>query len=411
MAQPSISLASLAQAALEAARALGFDLAAILPVAAPDPLASEAHPLGGSTISPRAASRYRAWVEQGFHGEMAYLSQADSASKRLCPENLLPGLRSILVVGINYHTTPVARALMDDPSRGAIASYAWGIDYHTVLADKLSRLAASIAVLARQPVAHRAFVDTGPVLERELADRAGLGFLGKNTCLISPGIGSWLFLGELFLSLELPASLLSHRSKNAARPSVLSCGRCSRCLQACPTGALVAPHVLDSRRCISYLTIELKGSVPRELRPLLGNRVFGCDVCQGVCPWNRRFARPTSEPGFAPGVDSIAPRLLDLLALDDDAFSRRFHGSPVRRARRRGLLRNAAVALGNWGSADAVPALVQALHDAEPLVRGHSAWALGRIQTPDARCALESALPGEANRQVRAEISLALVGR
>jgi len=410
MDQRSISPASLALEALEAASAQGFDLAAILPVIAPDSLSSQVQHLGGSTISPRTANRYRAWVGQGFHGEMAYLSRTDSASNRLCPENLLPGLRSILVVGINYHTSPVSQPPMDDPSRGVIARYAWGIDYHTVVADKLARLAASIAVAAGQPVVHKAFVDTGPVLERELAARAGLGFLGKNTCLIGPGIGSWLFLGELFLSLDLPASLL-RRSEGAADPSGLSCGRCSRCLQACPTGALVAPHVLDSRRCISYLTIELKGSVPRELRPLLGNRVFGCDVCQEVCPWNRRFALPTSESCFFPGVDSMAPRLLDLLALDGEAFRRRFHGSPVRRAGRRGLLRNAAVALGNWGSADAVPTLVQALHDSDPLVREHAAWALGRIQTPDARRALQSALPDEPDRQASAEIGLALAAR
>jgi epoxyqueuosine reductase len=258
-------------------------------------------------------------------------------------------------------------------------------------------------------------VDTSPILERELASQAGLGFIGKNTNLIHPRLGSWLFLGELLCTQDLlpirePAQ---HGREGAVAAQVAvegTCGRCTRCLDTCPTGALVAPYVLDARRCISYLTIELKGPIPRHLRPLLGNHIFGCDICQEVCPWNRRFARPTGEPAFQPQADRIAPRLADLMALDDDDFRQRFRRSPVKRAKRRGLLRNVSVALGNWGDPSAVPALVHGLGDAEPLVRGHAAWALGRIGTAEARRALHEGLAEEGDEWVREEMALALEG-
>jgi epoxyqueuosine reductase len=233
-----------------------------------------------------------------------------------------------------------------------------------------------------------------------LGARAGLGFVGKNTNLIHPRLGSWLFLGEVLLPVELPAE------EPTAEPG--TCGQCTRCLEACPTGALVAPYVLDARRCISYLTIELKGPIPHELRPLMGNRIFGCDICQEVCPWNRRFAQRTIEAAFQPWPDSIAPHLLDLMALDEEGFRQRFRGSPVGRAKRRGLLRSVATALGNWGDPSALPALAQALEDAEPLIRGHAAWALGRIGSRKARRALGGALSGESDVWVRGEIELSL---
>jgi epoxyqueuosine reductase len=226
-----------------------------------------------------------------------------------------------------------------------------------------------------------------------------LGFTGKNTCLIHPQLGSWLFLGELLLDVELAPS---------TPISGLGCGTCGRCLEACPTGALVAPHVLDARRCISYLTIELRGAIPHDLRPLVGNRVFGCDICQEVCPW-QRFARPAEEPTFqAPVPERVAPPLLGLIGLDDTAFRQRYRHTPLWRARRRGLLRNTAVALGNWGDPRAVPALAQALSDPEALVRGHAAWALGRIGTRAARAALEAARPREEDPSSRSEIEMAL---
>jgi epoxyqueuosine reductase len=241
-------------------------------------------------------------------------------------------------------------------------------------------LAEFVESRSGKALASRAYVDTGPVLERDLAARAGLGFIGKNTLLIHPRLGSWLFLGELLLDLDLPPIGPDFSGPGGARPVHGTCGRCTRCLDACPTGALVAPYILDARRCLSYLTIELKGSIPPDLRPLLGNHILGCDVCQQVCPWNRRFARPSHEPGFQPRPGALAPSLLDLMALDDEGFRQRFRGSPVTRANRRGLLRNVAVALGNWGDPAAMPALRRALGDAEPLIQDHAAWALERIR-------------------------------
>jgi len=224
--------------------------------------------------------------------------------------------------------------------------------------------------------------------------------VGKNTTLIRPRLGSWFFLGELLLAVELEPLVRA--------PARGTCGQCTRCLDACPTGALVAPYTLDARLCISYLTIELKGPIPGELRPLMGNRIFGCDICQEVCPWNRRFARPTRETAFRPDLEIVAPRLLDLLALDDEGFRRHLSGSPIKRAKRRGLLRNAAVAAGNWGDPAAVPALAALLGDHEALIRGHAAWALGAVGTPAARRALAGRRPEEAEDWVRAEIDAAL---
>jgi epoxyqueuosine reductase len=368
------------------ARQMGFDLVGIV-----------------SATPPVTAERYRRWLARGFHGEMAYLARPEAIAKREDPTLVLPGVRSVVAVGANYHTVSIPAYLRDDPSRGVFASYAWGDDYHEVLTPRLRELGAFVEAEIGGEVAYRAYVDTGPVLERELGTRAGLGFVGKNTNLIHPRLGSWLFLGEVLLPVELPAA------EPASGPG--TCGQCTRCLEACPTGALVAPYVLDARRCISYLTIELKGPIPRELRPLMGNRIFGCDICQEVCPWNRRFARRTIEAAFQPRPDAIAPHLLELLALDEEGFRRRFQGSPVKRAKRRGLLRNVATALGNWGDPAADPALAQALHDAEPLIRGHAAWALGRTGGRKARRALEGAHANEPDEWVRGEIESSLRGR
>jgi epoxyqueuosine reductase len=369
-------------------RALGFDLVGFAPASPP---ATIAH--------------YRSWLECGYNGDMAYLARPDALSRRADLACILPGVRSVVALGVNYHTLPLPTQLRDEPSRGVVARYAWGDDYHELLTRRLHQLASMVEAELGEAVAHRAYVDTGPLLEREIAATAGLGFVGRNTNLISPHLGSWLFLGELLLTAEiLPRAGSGPRSQAEQKGT---CGRCTRCLEACPTGALVAPYLLDARRCISYLTIELKGPIPRQLRPLLRNRIFGCDICQEVCPWNRRFARPTAETRFWPRPDAIAPQLLDLIALDEDGFRRRFRGSPISRAKRRGLLRNAAVALGNWGHPDAVPALAHALSDAEALIRGHAAWALGRVGNDDARSALEQALGTETDGWVRDEIGLA----
>jgi epoxyqueuosine reductase len=380
------------------ANALGFDLVSVAPAG---PITTVGH--------------YRAWLEKGYHGEMAYLARPEAVARRGNLARTLAGVRSVVVVGVNYYTCSLPPELYDDPSRGIIASYAWGDDYHDVLTPRLRQLGAFIEAETNGAVAYRVYVDTGPLLEREIAAHAGLGFVGKNTTLIHPRLGSWFFLGELLLTVQVgPVINLAQRSPSSCGEGVqpsrqeITCGHCTRCLDACPIDAFVEPYVLDARRCISYLTIELKGSIPRGLRPLMGNRIFGCDICQEVCPWNRRFARPTVEPAFQPRSDGMAPRLRDLIALDDEGFRRRFRHSPVKRVRRRGLLRNVAVALGNWGDPAAVPVLVRVLGDAEPLIRGHAAWALGCIATAEARCALNRALTTETDEWVREELQLAV---
>jgi epoxyqueuosine reductase len=364
------------------------------------------------------AAYYRAWLAAGRHGEMAYLAREDAVRRRLEPAVSQPGLRSALVVSQNYHPGDDGAA-GDDPSCGAVARYARGRDYHRVIKRKLLELLRWLeAEVGRELPLARASVDTGPVLERELARRAGIGWFGRNTMLIDPRAGSFFFLGTLLLELELEPD---------ARFTEDRCGSCQACLPACPTGALLgwddagAP-VMDARRCISYLTIELRGPIPRELRPAIGNRVFGCDICQSVCPWNGpKFVRLTREEGYLarrehehehggrliPGT--AAPRLLDLMGMSEAAWDEFSRGSAIRRAKRAGFLRNVAVALGNWGVAQAVPALNRALTDAEPLVRGHAAWALGRIGTAEARAALEARSALEADAFVREEIELALM--
>jgi epoxyqueuosine reductase len=373
---------SLEQRIKAKAHALGFDLAGIAP-ATPSPHLPE----------------YRDWVARGYHGEMGYLARADRLARREDPALILPNARSLVSVGLNYYPGPLPAEIKNDPARGVISNYAWGADYHELMASRLEELAAFVGDEVGGQVRQRVYVDTGPILERDYASAAGLGFQGKNSCLINPRIGSWLFLGEILSDIELACGSISKQP---------SCGSCNRCLAACPTQALVAPYLLDSRRCISYLTIELKGAIPRELRPLLGNRIFGCDICQEVCPWNIRFARRTQENAFLSGCEQAAPSLLDLIAMDEPTFARRFRNSPVRRAGRRGLLRNVAVALGNRGSVQAVPALARALHDQEPLIRGHAAWALGRIGGAAAVEALQQAQPVEESAEVREEIRAAL---
>jgi epoxyqueuosine reductase len=375
-------MTELAQRICSRARELGFDLVGLAAAAPPPHLAA-----------------YREWVAHGYHGEMGYLARPERVARREDPCMILPSTRSIVCVGANYYTGDVPAELAGDPARGLISRHAWGRDYHYVLLARLEQLADSVREATGPVVEHRAYVDTGPLLERSLAVRAGLGFIGKNTCLIHPRIGSWLFLGELLLDAELaPSSPISD----------VGCGTCQRCLAACPTGALIAPHILDARRCISYLTIELKGAIPRDLRPLVGNWIFGCDICQEVCPW-QRFARQTDKlPFCASAPEHAAPRLLELIGLDEATFRQRYRHSPIWRARRRGLVRNVAVALGNWGDERAVPALVQALFDQESLVRGHAVWALGRIGTSAARAALEAIRTREEDPSSRREIEAAL---
>ena len=340
---------------------------------------------------------YHQWLENGYHGRMAYLSRPDRLARREDLNVILPGVRSILCVGLDYETIQLPPHIANDPARGRISNYAWGADYHDVMTPRLQQLADWLAQQSQAETQGRVYVDTGAVLERDHAESAGLGFTGKNTMLIGPRRGSWFFLGELLTTAEL--------TPDAPQP-MPTCGSCRRCLDACPTAAFPQPYVLDSRRCISYLTIELKEWIPRELRPLMGNWVYGCDVCQVVCPFNR-FAPESPEGAFRPGnFDAAAPPLLDLLTLDEAGFQRRFANSPIKRIKRGRLLRNACVAAGNWGSETAVPPLLDLLSDPSPLIRGHAAWALQQIGGERARKALAAVLEKETDEQVRAEAQI-----
>lgn len=329
------------------AREAGFDLAG---VASPAP--------------PPGLSAFAAWVAAGRAGEMAYLG--GQVEKRSDARVAFPWARALLCVGLQYDT-PGPYSTDAPGERGWISRYAWGDDYHDVMKARLERLAA--ALLERLgPFQWRAYADTGPLVERAYAAAAGLGAWGKNTCLLHPEHGSWFFLGELVTDLELAPDA----------PLRDLCGSCTACLEACPTGALPAPYQLDATRCISYLTIELRGSIPEALREPLGRHAFGCDICQDVCPWNRR-RRHRGGAEFEPRPGLQAPELAELAGLDAAAFAERFRRSPVQRAKRRGLLRNVAVALGNAGGPGARAALERLAADEDALVREHAAWALERL--------------------------------
>ncbi|MRR49493.1 MAG: tRNA epoxyqueuosine(34) reductase QueG [Rhodocyclaceae bacterium] len=317
-----------------------------------------------------AAAGLDRWLAAGFHGEMDYMTR--HADLRARPEALVPGTRSIIVARMDYlPARPAADATGLSPLHANISRYAWGRDYHKLLRQRLQKLAERIQSEIG-PFAHRAFTDSAPVMEVELAVRAGLGWRGKHTLLLNREAGSWFFLGELFTDLPLPVD----------GPVTDHCGSCRACLDACPTAAFTGPHELDARRCISYLTIELQGSIPEELRPLLGNRIYGCDDCQQVCPWNR-FAPLTAQPDFLPrhGLDSAT--LIELFAWDEATFNERLAGSPIRRIGHGRWLRNLAVGLGNAPTTPEVIAALEARRDdGSALVREHVAWALTRHRTP-----------------------------
>lgn len=362
---------TLTQRIKEKAYALGFDLIGVAP----------------ASRAPHADA-YRRWLAQGYAAEMHWLAR--NPERRQDPRQIVPGAQSVVVAGLSYFVFDPPGELWHDPSRGRIARYAWGLDYHDVMLPRLRELGDFIAKEAGQTVDYRSYVDTGPVLERDFAARAGLGFVGKNTLLIHPGLGSYLFLGEVLVDVALaydepaPDGGASCRMSGPGRSKRTgTCGNCTRCLEMCPTHAFPAPYILDSNLCISYLTIEHKGSIPPHLRPLLKNWIFGCDACQEICPWVRRYSRPVRETFWRYDPDWVAPRLVELMTMDEAAFRARFKGTPLKRTRRRGLLRNVAVALGNWGSPEALPALVQALKDPEPLIREHAAWAIERIRIVD----------------------------
>ena len=393
----------------EYAYSLGFDLARIT--------SAEAFPEAERVIQERIA--------QGLMDGLPWFT-AERAAVSCHPDALLPEAQSIITLAM-FYLTQQPDEQDDGIPRGRISRYAWGDDYHEIIKPKLQQFAAWLREYARNDVPEvgtRLFVDTGRMVDRAVAQRAGLGWYGKNTNILTKGWGSWVFLAEIVTNLPLGGD----GGQNYDRPSKASCGSCDICLRACPTAALPAPYVLDNTRCISFLTIELRGSIPLELRPLMGNLIFGCDICQQVCPVNivaerrlglrsdgkissapsqpvqfhpRREFRPRPETGGS-------PELIPLLALTEEQFRERFRLSPIRRTKRRGLLRNVCVALGNIGDPQAIPALIGALHDHEPLVRGHAAWALGRIGGEEAKRALEDALASERDEEVRKEISCAL---
>lgn len=324
---------------------------------------------------PPHLAEYEAWIEQGLHGEMGYMGSERGREGRTDPCVVFPECRSILVLAANYYQGDWPKSRHDAPT-GRVARYAWGQDYHDVLLERLRTLISLIEEDVGHTVLHKLYTDTGPLLERELAQRAGLGWIGKNTMLISPEVGSWTLLAEAMLDLELDPD-----ESFAAD----HCGSCTRCVEACPTDAILTnPRRLDSNRCISYLTIELKGEIEPEKRMDLGNWVFGCDICQDVCPWNLSFAKEQSDPSFDPRQNFPNPDLQDLLSLSEEEFDNWFSGSPVRRTRRRGLLRNAAVALGNIKDPRSAEVLSQSgSDDTEEQVRVHAAWALSQLSSAD----------------------------
>ena len=337
------------------ARRLGFILAG---VTTPDP--------------PPHLPVFEDWLTQGRNASMSYMSDDRSRARRADPRLILPECKSILVLAVPYSNPSLDPSPLSEGEevRGKVAAYAWGEDYHRVLPERLQALVKFIEEQLGRTVANRWYTDTGPILERELAQRAGLGWIGKNTCLISPKHGSYFLLAEIFLDLDLEPDPPFATDQ---------CGTCTRCIEACPTDCILPDRTIDAGRCISYLTIELKDDISPALRPLVGSWIFGCDICQMVCPWNR-FAVKEGDPAFAPREGDSQPDLARELELSPKEFNHKFKNSPIQRAKRRGYLRNVTVALGNEGQPEFIPILEVALKDSEPMVRSHAAWAIERIQ-------------------------------
>jgi epoxyqueuosine reductase len=371
----ALSPAELSRLAKAHAFALGFDLAGIAALGPADTAAAFEH-----------------WIDAGYAGEMHYLARG--ADKRRDTRLPRPGTTHALVVALDYGGK--------EPS-GPVARYARGEDYHEVMETKLRAVHARLEADLGRPIPGKPYVDTGPLLERDLARRAGLGWFGKNTNLLNPGLGSFFFLGALVLDLAMETDAPFEADR---------CGSCTRCIDACPTGAIVAPRKLDATRCISYLTIEQKDEIPEPLRPLIGELLYGCDICQDVCPYNHKFARELSEPSFAarPAIAGKDASTLarELLAMSQPEFSAAFKGSPMKRAKLRGLKRNSAVVLGNVGDPSALLPLTAALSDEEPLVRAHAAWALEQIGSAGAAGPLLSRAGEEGDPGVLAALRSAL---
>ena len=366
------------------ARELGFNLCGITP-AQPSP----------------TLSAYLRWIQRGMQGEMEYMARTDRVRRRQDLREIMPSAKTLILVGMDYYARFADEETLNDPARGRIASYAWGLDYHKVLELRLEEFAEWLAKADAQKLDHKVYVDTGALLERSHAQQAGMGFIGKNTMLIHPRRGSYFFIGEILTSLEFDDYDEAHRES--------MCGSCTRCLAACPTDAFPAPYVLDARRCISYHTIENKGWIDRELRADFGNWIFGCDICQDVCPF-QRFAEETEEVAFLPfDMDRVAPKLTDILMSNDESFRAMFTRTPVERVKRERIVRNACIAAGNWRNERAIPHLIQLLYDASALVRGHAAWALWRTMELDSSKLLTDLYQREEDAQVLEEVE-ALLG-
>lgn len=310
--------------------------------------------------------RYGDWIEQGYEGEMRYMSR--DVDRRTDPRCLFPEVKSLVVVSMNYFPGDEHRRYLDNLVVGYIANYALNEDYHEVIRSRLEELFRHISKMTDGKAGGKIYVDTGPILEKPLAVSGGLGWMGKHSILIGPEAGSWLSLGVLLLDIDLDFDA----------PVPDRCGECTKCMDACPTKAIVAPYVVDARRCISYLLGELKGPIPVKMRPLIGNRIFGCDDCQWVCPWNNT-ARIAGEEAFRPREELRSPLLSDLMEIDEEDFGRIFKTSPIKRVKRSRFLRNVAVALGNSRDRKAIPVLEKRLKDADPMVKEHVEWALERI--------------------------------
>jgi epoxyqueuosine reductase len=348
-----------------AGREIGFDL------------------VGIAQVQPaRHAAAYRDWLRKGYHADMDWI--AKNVEVRCDPGVWVPEAKSMIIVGVSYVTQAPSPRIWNDPMRGRIARYAWGRDYHKVIRKRLDRFAAWVKKEGPQGTSCTYFNDARPMLEHDAALAAGLGFIGRNTLLIHPEWGSMLFLGGLLINQELqpdaPTPGVGNQMETKPGRSA-DCGSCTRCLNQCPTHAFPAEYILDSRLCISYQTIENRGEIPEELRTKFGNWIFGCDVCQEVCPWVKRFSHPGHDPWLTPDPDRMAPRLEELASLDEAGFLHRFAGTPVMRTKRRGLLRNVAVALGNSGNPEAIAPLEILADDEEEIVASHARWALRQLET------------------------------
>lgn len=353
-----------------------------------------------SPAPPQSMPVYLHWLESGCNGNMSYLATDRAVERRGDPTLVLPEVKSIIVLGMRYPRPASNPSGSGRSLSGQVAAYAWGDDYHEIIPPRLEHLAEFLRQETGKTVISKEYTDTGPILERDLASRAGLGWIGKNSCLINPNEGSYFLLAELLSNVELDPDE-SFRTDH--------CGTCQRCIEACPTQCIQSDRTIDARSCISYLTIENKGVIPVELRSQLGNWVFGCDICQQVCPWNLRFATDTFDASLQPDLAIAHPNLTADISLTTGEFNRRFKKSPIQRPRRKGYLRNIAVALGNSGSVEAIPFLEESLcNEIEPLVRAHAAWALGRIGSKKVRFVLQKALATETDPTVLQEIKMAL---